>query len=167
MPFRFIQPFALPQRKWKMKNLLILLVVLLFFTLSNKELFAEHKAWSYTMEEMYEMALVYKQVIKGKPPDTTQGDWLMKYIQAGEFRGYVAAILDTTDRFNECAKRIRLNDIVWRTAELLTNIPLNRSSNTCGAMYIAIAFACEEYLVRKQKSDEMKPKATPPETQAD
>lgn len=97
---------------------------------------------SYTMEEMYDMAELYKSVSMQKPLDDFQ------YIIAGQFRGYVAALLDSSINRDktmvDCAKRRSLNFIAYRTALMITSVPLDRSALPITAMFHSVNYACDD-----------------------
>jgi cytochrome c oxidase assembly factor CtaG len=111
---------------------------------------APTRAWSYTMQEMYEMATYFKQIRTGKELDDTT-----KYVKAAEFKGYVAAILDSTSNTNQiliaCAKKYPVNDIAMRTAITLTSNPLDRTQMSAIAINVAVRFACDDSFWVKEK----------------
>ena len=113
---------------------------------------AEHptRVWSYTMQEMYEMATYFKQIRTGKELDD-----ITKYVKAAEFKGYVAAILDNTSNDDQslvaCARKYPVNDIAMRTAITLTSNPLDRSQMSAIAIHVAVRFACDDSVWKKEK----------------
>jgi len=46
--------------------------------------------------------------------------------------------------YGDCAKRMRLNDITYRAAVIITSVPLDRSRNAAGSLALAILLGCEE-----------------------
>ena len=112
------------------------------------------RAWSYTMQEMYEMATYFKQIRTGKKMDDVT--MVKAAIMAGEFKGYVAAILDnssntTNQDLMACAKKYPINDIAMRTAITLTSNPLDRSQMSAIAIHVAVRFACDDSVWKKEK----------------
>ena len=102
-------------------------------------------ASSYTMEEMYQMAISFKKVRLEKEIDD-----ISHYLKAAEFKGYVAAALDFAamiqdKKIAECARKYAVNDIAIRTAILITSGPLDRSkSSDASSILLDLRFACDE-----------------------
>lgn len=106
--------------------------------------------WSYTMEEMYQMATFFKNIRSEKGLEDVS-----QYLKASEFKGYVAAILDNSTNqdktLTECARKYPVNDIAMRTAIVITSNPLDRSQMSAITVHVAIRFACEESTWKKNK----------------
>ena len=122
-------------------------ITLVFLLLSTNALAEKTDiVQSYTMEEMYEMAELYKQISINKP----LGDdfSFLQFMKAGQFRGYVASQLDFSTNVDktlvDCAKRRSLNFIAYRMASLITSFPLDRSSMPLAAMAFSIHYACDD-----------------------
>jgi len=107
--------------------------------------------WSYTMEEMYQMAIYFKQIGHAQKVD----DILEAGLKAAEFRGYIAALLDDSNNQNpkvtECARKYSVNEIAMRTAIVLTSNPLDRSALSVIAVRVALQFACDESTWKKTR----------------
>lgn len=95
---------------------------------------------TYRMEEMYELAQKYRDSVekRSRPTDAAAA------MKAGAFKTYVAAILDAENdaRYNDCGKRVRLNDIAYRAAVMITSFPLDRSSNAAESLAMALVIGC-------------------------
>ncbi len=98
---------------------------------------------SYTMEEMYGMALSFRKIRQGEELEGIQ-----EYMKAAEFRGYVAAVLDASssqhNEISRCARRMPVNDIAYRTAVMMTSSELDRAALSPIYLNMAIQFACDE-----------------------
>jgi hypothetical protein len=109
----------------------------------------DERVWSYTMQEVYERAKSYsdtsrKEYLASREPGLLEAVW-----RAAEFKGYVAATLDTTNNtilFNDCARRLPLNRITSRAADTIAVTPLDRSANADKAVIVAISIACNDRL---------------------
>jgi len=89
---------------------------------------------------MYELAQNYRDFVE-KRSRLTDAAGARK---AGAFKTYVAAILDAEDdtRYNDCGKRVRLNDIAYRAAVMITSFPLDRSNNAAESVAMALVIGC-------------------------
>ena len=89
---------------------------------------------------MYELAQKYRDLVekRSRPTDAAAA------MKAGAFKTYVAAILDAENdtRYNDCGKRVRLNDIAYRAAVMITSFPLDRSNNPADSRAIALVIGC-------------------------
>lgn len=121
--------------------------ITIFLFLLSSHAFAEKTdiVQSYTMEETYEMAELYKSMSTNKPLGDSN---YIDYVKAGQFRGYVAALLDSSINTNkmivDCAKRRSLNFIAYRVAKLITMDPLDRSRLPITSMLISVMYACDD-----------------------
>ena len=104
------------------------------------------KAWSYTNTEMYQMATNFRKIRAGKELKD-----IKDYLKASEFKGYVAAILDDSNKYNKCTRKHVVNDIALRAAVMITSIPLNRSGIAATRVHIAVLYACDEKIWKKKK----------------
>jgi len=106
---------------------------------------AADRAWSYTMEELYDRASAYKQIVQRKVPKEPEAQ-LETSLKAAEFKGYVAGILDkaTDATIRDCTKRLTVTLIAARAASAITSVPLNRAGHPSGHIHLAIYFACDE-----------------------
>jgi hypothetical protein len=100
---------------------------------------------AYTMEQMYEMAELYKSMSENK----SLGEYdYINYVNAGQFRGYVGALLDSSINTNkmvvDCAKRRSLNFIAYRVAQLITMKPIDRSNLPIASMLFSVMWACDD-----------------------
>jgi hypothetical protein len=121
------------------------------FLLCSSQASAEQFAWSYTMEEMYQMATSFKNVSPEKELEN-----ISQYLDASEFKGYVAAALDSAamnqdKKLAECARKHPVNVIAMRTAILITGAPLDRSRESGPSVLLSIHFACDESGWKKNK----------------
>jgi len=101
---------------------------------------ADQRPSTYGMEEMYELAQNYRDSVEKRSRSTDAA----AARKAGAFKTYVAAMLDTEDdtRYNDCGKRVRLNDIAYRAAVMITSFPLDRSNNAADSLAIALVIGC-------------------------
>lgn len=97
--------------------------------------------YSYTMEEMYEMADSLKSIQDGENLST------IEYMAAAEFKGYVAAVMDSVAGndvlLSNCARQNRIGNIAARAARLMTSVPLDRSQNAAISVHTALRFVCD------------------------
>jgi hypothetical protein len=110
----------------------------------------ERRAWSYTMQDMYERAQSLKIVVEKKKLPTEMEALVETSMKAAEFKGYVAALLDTgedaTDK--DCAKVLPVNDLAYRTAALMTRDPLDRSRLAVVKVLITLRYICAQELAK-------------------
>jgi hypothetical protein len=101
---------------------------------------ADQRPSTYEMEEMYELAQTYRALVEKRSRSTDAA----AARKAGAFKTYVATILDAEndDRYNDCGKRVRLNDIAYRAAVMITSFPLDRSNNAADSVAIALVIGC-------------------------
>lgn len=121
---------------------------------------AEEQAWSYTAEEMYERAQAFRALRERKDKrDTTSEMLLERAMYAAEFKGYIAAVLDSAlldkrdehKEVRECASILRVNDMTYHAAVLITGGPLDRSVNAALGAYVAMRMVCREAIKRKRQ----------------
>ena len=86
--------------------------------------------WKRCMKWLYYINLSAKKDLDNEYP----------YMRAGQFRGYVAAILDLSvnqsNTLVDCAKKRSLNFIVYRVTLAITGVPLDRSKLLMAAMMV-------------------------------
>ena len=102
---------------------------------------ADQRPSTYRMEEIYELAQNYRDLVEKRRASTNAATAK----NASTFRTYVAAILDAENdstRYNDCGKRLRLNDIAYRAAVMITSFPLDRSQNAADSLSIALVIGC-------------------------
>lgn len=128
-----------------MNSLSYIVAPLMGFLLMGQS-WATEKVWSYSMEEMYQMATYFRSIREGK-----ELDGIDKYLKATEFKGYVASVLDNSENYNECTKKHPVNDIVGRTALVITSNPLDRSNIAALNVLLGLFFACDESNWNKDK----------------
>ena len=90
---------------------------------------------------MYELARNYRDLVEKRSRSTGAATAR----NAGAFKTYVAAILNAendTIRYNNCGKRLQLNDIAYRAAVMITSFPLDRSQNAADSVAIALVIGC-------------------------
>jgi hypothetical protein len=113
----------------------------------------EPRAWSYTMQEVYERAESLKTLVEKKNVPSETPALIEASIKAGEFKGYIAAILDNSSKENkslrECAKVLPLNDIAYRAAVLTTRDPLDRSHNAAVSIHLSLRLICDYAISQK------------------
>src|SRR5215831_6534648 len=96
---------------------------------------------TYKMEEMYELAKNYRDLFE-KTSRPTKAAAAKK---ADAFKTYVAAMLDAesdTTRYKDCGKHVRLNDIAYRAAVMITSFPLDPSQSAADSVSIALVIGC-------------------------
>ena len=96
---------------------------------------------TYKMEEMYELAKNYRDLVEktSRPMKTAAAK------KADAFKTYVAAMLDAesdTTRYKDCGKHVRLNDIAYRAAVMITSFPLDPSQSAADSVSIALVIGC-------------------------
>lgn len=118
----------------KLRIILIIIVAII-----SGQTWADDKVFSYSMEEMYQMASYFRAIREGKDLEGSE-----QYIRAAEFKGYISASLDYSNDFNLCAKSHSVNDIAMRTALVITSNPLDRSNISAINVIVSLHFACDE-----------------------
>ena len=96
---------------------------------------------TYKMEEMYELAKSYRDSVEktSRPTNAAAAK------KGDAFKTYVAAMLDAesdTTRYKDCGKHVRLNDIAYRAAVMITSFPLDPSQNAADSVSIALVIGC-------------------------
>ncbi len=102
---------------------------------------ADQQPSTYGMEEMYELAQNYRDLVEKK----SRSGNAAAAKKADAFKTYVAATLDAendTTRYNDCGERVRLNDIAYRAAVMITSFPLDRSQNAADSLAMALVIGC-------------------------
>jgi len=99
---------------------------------------AANKVFSYTAEEMYQMATSFKSIQEGKELSASE------VLKASEFKGYIASILDNSNDYDDCARKLPVNIIAGRTAIVITSVPLDRSDIAVLEVLGGLSFACEK-----------------------
>lgn len=129
---------------------------MLLFLIAGGPADAASMVWSYTMDEMYDRATAYKLAAEGKiPNDPVRAVEIVT--KAGEFKGYIAALVDEEARLNsdsvfgDCARKLPVGEISRRAAILIANSPLNRSTISWTAVVLAVGVACDESPPKKPK----------------
>ena len=78
-------------------------IAVLLFLIAGGPADAASMVWSYTMDEMYDRATAYKLAAEGKiPNDPVRAVEIVT--KAGEFKGYIAALVDEEARLNVGAR---------------------------------------------------------------
>ena len=125
-----------------MRKVIRVFFLLTIFCISNKTSFAADKYWSYTMEEMHNMASAYKKYWNNKNINDSE-----TLLMAGQFKGYVAAILDNSFSKEEiiikCTQKHSVSFIAMRAANKVTQ-SLNRSANASKVLRFAVLFECDK-----------------------
>ena len=128
----------------KITGIILVTPILLISGVLNS--YASDKVGSYTIEDMYQMASYYIDVSRGKKLSNTND-----YIKAGEFRGYVASMLDNSNYLlapdnylDECKKNNSVNAVALRTATAINEVPLDRSKSkdSASAALASLTIAC-------------------------
>ncbi len=131
-----------------MRKIIRVFFLLTIFCICSQTSFAADKYWSYTMEEMHNMASAYKKYWNDK--DINDPETLL---MAGQFKGYVAAILDSSFPKEEivikCTKKYSVPFIAMRAADRLT-LSLNKSANASKVLRFAVLFVCDEKSLEKK-----------------
>jgi hypothetical protein len=125
----------------------------MFFCFSSAHSIGQDRkslAWSYTLEELHLRAQAFMKIRElSKKSD---GD-LSTALMAGEFKGYVAAVVDgganKNPELENCAKKNTVNEIAVRTAILLTAMPFDRSGIAAARIHLAVLMACDEETFEK------------------
>lgn len=128
------------------------------------------RVWSYTVQNMYEQAEAFKAVQKTPPSEANE--LIRVAIKAGEFKGYVAAILDNASyddkTLKDCARFNTLNKIAYQSAQLITSMPFDRSQNAALHMHTMIRLVCESMTSSKvSKNQNLSPPATSTQARID
>jgi len=107
-------------------------------------LVANDKVYSYTPEEMHNMASSYIE-LKKQVANSTFKNNLRLIGEASTFRGYIASALDFTDKtFLECTKTHTVDQIAHRTAIVVAGRKLNRAGISSVTVMISIGVACDD-----------------------
>lgn len=111
----------------------------------SKEPIKNPRAQSYTIEKIRQMAGDFQLIRERKIhlSDDNLLEYITVNINASEFKGYVAAILDEAPKHAECTRKYTLNDIVYRTAIGVISIPLNRTDIAAINVHISVYLACD------------------------
>lgn len=114
---------------------------------------AEPRAWSYSMQEMYERAQILRAAVEKKKSPTDVADLVETSMKAAEFKGYIAASLDRAQDkdVQECAKVLPVNDIAYRTAVLITSNPLDRSGLALASILASLKLVCDQEISKRTR----------------
>jgi len=97
--------------------------------------------YSYTHIQIKEMASSYRDIVNNKlnlaPSNTSL------FLQANEFRGYIASTLDSSIDFKACRERLTLNQVTYRTAVVISSSKINTSAIVPINVLVAIQIVCK------------------------
>ncbi len=108
--------------------------------------FAANATSSYTTEEMHRLAAAY--IILADRDSSKMALSFDAAIEAGEFKGYVASLLDNGFRDNEkvaaCKSRLTVKEIAHKSALSIAASPANGPGNAGKRLQFAVLLACNE-----------------------
>lgn len=102
---------------------------------------APQDGWSYSVKEMYQMAMYYRQIQEGKELRDIKSQFL-----AMEFRGYIAGLLEGEGK--ECVKKHSRDEITFRAAVIATQDSFDSEKTKLNVRY-ALFFACDDSIWKK------------------
>lgn len=102
------------------------------------------QVWSYTSEQMHDMASAFVKFRKEKENLTFKDDWLT-ILHMAEYKGYIASTLDNQNAFDKCVKTHTVNNIAQRSAAIISsNKKTNREAIAMVNVLVAIDMACND-----------------------
>ena len=96
--------------------------------------------YSYTHIQIKEMASSYRDIVKNKLNLTSSNQ--SSFLQANEFRGYIAAVLDSSSDFTTCRNKFTLNQVTYRAAIITSSSNTDTSTIVPINVLVAVQLSC-------------------------